>query len=256
MSDGWRLVMDGARDGLTNMALDRAMQLACEAGECPPTVRLYQWARPTVSLGHFQALDGVDLDACRAYGVDVVRRHTGGRGVLHDDELTYSVVARTADGIPRQTTASYRLLSAGLVHAYTALGVEAELVSRTQGVRGSSACYLHSTQADLAIGDAKLSGSAQVWAGATCLQHGSITRSRDIEREAAVFRLEADDGRRLASSASTLEDLFGAAPSVDRIAHALIDGFEQTLGVRLVLGEHSVWELETAARITDEGVPE
>ena len=74
------------------MALDRAVQLARQAGDAPPTLRLYRWARATVTLGRFQSAAGVDRELCAREGIDVVRRFTGGRGVLHDDELTYSIV--------------------------------------------------------------------------------------------------------------------------------------------------------------------
>ncbi|MDP2182940.1 MAG: lipoate--protein ligase family protein [Actinomycetota bacterium] len=250
----WRLVIDDARDGIENMALDRAMQLAREAGESPATVRLYRWARPTLSLGRFQDVGSIDLDVCRDLGVEVVRRHTGGRGVLHDDEMTYSIVASTDDGIPRATTSSYRVLSSGLVRAYSSLGVDAELVGRPRGIRGSSACYLHSSPADLSVGRAKLSGSAQVWAGDTCLQHGSITRSRDISRETAVFGLDDAEQRSLAMTAFTLEDVLGTLPSFEQIAQALVKGFGDSLGVRLDSGSFSEWEHMTAARLAGESV--
>lgn len=248
----WRLVIDGARDGIENMALDRAMQLAREAGESGPTVRLYRWVRPTLSLGRFQDAGSIDLDVCRDLGVDVVRRHTGGRGVLHDDELTYSVVAGTDDGIPRATAAAYRVLSLGLVRAYESLGVEAELVGRPRGIRGSPACYLHSTPADLSVGQAKLSGSAQVWAGDTCLQHGSITRSRDLTRETAVFGLNDAGRRSLAMTALTLEDVLDSVPALEQIEQALVKGFGDSLGVRLERDGFSEWEHAMAARLAGE----
>ena len=82
-------MIDGPASGAWNMALDRAVQLAHEAGQTPPTLRLYRWERPTITLGRFQPAEGVDRDFATARGIDVVRRFTGGRGVLHDDELTY-----------------------------------------------------------------------------------------------------------------------------------------------------------------------
>jgi lipoate-protein ligase A len=181
----WRLLLDGACDGRRNMAVDEAL-LRSRAHGGPPTLRLYRWRVPTLSLGRFQRLGDVDFDACARFGVDVVRRVTGGRGVLHDDELTYSVVAAEADGLPRGVSASYRHLGSALLRSYRLLGVDAEIAAGSAKGRGNGACYLAATQADLSLAGSKLSGSAQVWRDGACLQHGSFVVSRDVPREAAV----------------------------------------------------------------------
>jgi lipoate-protein ligase A len=238
----WRLIVDGPEDGAWNMAVDRAVLRARVRDEVPATVRLYRWRRPTVTLGRHQALDDVDLDACSALGFDIVRRPTGGRGVLHDDELTYSVVASVADGIPRGVSASYRLLCDALAEAYRLLGVPATLTGRSRGDKAARACYLHATNADLSLGVAKLSGSAQVWDRDAVLQHGSFVRSRDIGAEARVFML--DDGGRynLEESTATLKGVLGEAPSVDVMAAAVVSGFESVLGIRLKPGAMTAGE--------------
>ncbi len=232
----WRLIIDGARPGAYNMALDAAMLRARADGAIPPTLRLYRWTKPTVTLGRFQPDDDVDRQACERFGLDVVRRPTGGRGVLHDDELTYAVIAGTEDGMPAGVAASYRFLSQALAHAYHELGVPAEVTARPRGERGARACYLHATQADLSLGAAKLSGSAQVWERGAVLQHGSFVRTRDVAREAAVFRLDARQHAELAASTATLEDALGRAPEFNTIIIAVIAGFERTLGITLVEG--------------------
>jgi len=231
------------------MAFDRAIQIARDGGVVPPTLRLYQWERPTVTLGKFQDPTAVDRALCMRLGVDVVRRFTGGRGVLHDDELTYSVVASTDDGVPRGTAASYRMICSAVAATYQALGVAAGLVPRDTGVKGSSACYLHSTTADLSLDGRKLSGSAQVWLRDTVLQHGSFVITRDVEREAAVFRLDADAARRLAQTTVTLGDELDRVPTVGQIAEAAVASFEQTLGVEFEAGEPTDQELELAGSL-------
>ena len=234
MTAVWRLLIDdGPAEGAWNMALDRAVQLARQADEVPPTLRLYRWARSTVTLGRFQDAAVVDRELCAREGIDVVRRFTGGRGVLHDDELTYSIVAGIADGIPRGTSASYRMLCSALAETYRLLGVDAALTARPRGDGSSAACYLHATPADLSLGLAKLSGSAQVWTADTVLQHGSFTRSRNVEREAAVFRLSEEGAHRLAAETTTLVEALGVSPQFDRIAAAAAEGLERALGVRL-----------------------
>ena len=181
----WRLIVDGVEPGARNMALDHALLTGRAEGTSPPTLRLYRWERPTLTLGRFQDSGAVDLAEAMRRGVDVVRRPTGGRAVLHDDEVTYSVVAAIGDGVPRGVVASYRHFAAALAAAFRGLGVEAAVADATRGERGSASCYLASTQADLVAGASKLSGSAQVWDGEAVLQHGSFAVSRDAAGECA-----------------------------------------------------------------------
>lgn len=224
------------------MALDRAVLGLHALGLAPPTLRLYRWEVPTASLGRFQAVEQVDLEACARRGFDVVRRPTGGRGVLHDDELTYSIVAGVASGVPRGVAASYRHLSAALAEAYALLGVSAQVTARSRGEKGAGACYLHATQADLSLGAAKLSGSAQVWKDDAVLQHGCFVISRDVDAEAEVFRL--DDGRRsaLEGTTATLSGALGVSPSPEEIAEAVADAVERVLGVTLERGAFTAEE--------------
>lgn len=252
-STTWRLVIDdGPADGAWNMALDRAVQLSHATGEAPPTLRLYRWRRPTVTLGRFQDVAGVDIDVCEREGIDVVRRFTGGRGVLHDDELTYSLVAGVRDGLPRGVAASYRVLCAGLAEAYRALGVDAALTARPRGDGSSAACYLHATAADLSLGALKLSGSAQVWHESTVLQHGSFTVTRDAAREASVFRLDDAGAARLAAETATLEDALSRTPSEGELVVAVIAGIADGLGVTLEPGALLECELERARTLLPE----
>ena len=232
----WRLIIDGRVDGALNMAIDRTLLEARAEGSSPPTLRLYRWRVPTVTLGRFQPLEQVDLAACARHGFDVARRPTGGRGVLHDDELTYAVTAALADGVPRGVTASYTRLSAALAQAYRSLGVPAELTARPRGERGAGACYLHATQADLSLGAAKLSGSAQVWKDDAVLQHGSFVISRDAAAEADVFLLGSRQAEALRTATATLESALGVAPGYDDVAEAVRAAFAGALEIDLEPG--------------------
>ena len=121
----WRLLRSTPADGATNMAVDEAILRMVAAGQVPPTLRFYAWEPACLSLGRAQPLADADLEALQAAGFDLVRRPTGGRGILHADELTYSVIApqvepRVAGGIME----SYRRLSAGLMRGLEWLGVE------------------------------------------------------------------------------------------------------------------------------------
>ncbi|MBN1192112.1 MAG: lipoate--protein ligase family protein [Coriobacteriia bacterium] len=244
----WRLIMDGPADGAWNMACDRAILDLHERGESPPTLRLYRWARPTVSLGRFQKLADVDVEVCAERGIGLCRRPTGGRGVLHADEVTYSIVAGVRDGIPRGVGASYRVLCGVLAEAYREMGVPAELTARPRGQRGVGACYLHATQADLSVGVSKLSGSAQMWIKDSCLQHGSFVISRDAPLEAAVFHVGESGEDALVRETCTVSDVLGRRPGGEETVRAVVQGIARGLGVSLEIGcltEAELFEAES-----------
>jgi lipoate-protein ligase A len=254
--ESWRLLVHGALDGRLNMAIDRAVQLARDEGSAPPTLRLYRWSRPTLTLGRFQSLTTVDTAECARAGVDVARRFTGGRGVLHDEELTYAVVAGVDDGVPRGVAASYRYLCAALIEAYAQLGVRTELVTRESTARSAGACYLQSTRADLAAADAKVSGSAQVWRGETVLQHGSFVVHREMSRESKVFRLDRHQLEHLSKHTRTLLELTGRRPTYAAIECAVVTGFERALGVRFAPAGLTAREAELAAGLAEDTSPD
>jgi len=252
----WRLILDGRAEGAWNMAVDRAILHAHETGAVGPTLRLYGWDRPTVSVGRFQQLRDVDAQACAQRGVGWCRRPTGGRGVLHHHELTYSMVAGLRDGIPRGVSASYRVLCGALVEAYRELGVPADLTARSRGARDSGACYLHATDADLSLGAAKLSGSAQVWSGGSCLQHGSFVISRDLALEARVFGLDAADEAALAEGTETIGEFLGRLPGQDELVAAVLRGLERGLDAGFETCDLTAAELSDAeARVAEFRLP-
>ncbi|MCX5883914.1 MAG: hypothetical protein NTU74_19585 [Deltaproteobacteria bacterium] len=118
----WRLLDTGILPGALNMGIDQALLEMHAAGESPPTLRFYQWQPPAVSLGYFQKQHGLNLSACRDLGLDVVRRPTGGRAVLHVNDLTYSVIAGAGENIPLSLPAAYGLLCEALLAGFQLLG--------------------------------------------------------------------------------------------------------------------------------------
>jgi lipoate-protein ligase A len=127
--NAWRYIHTGNRSPAANMAIDEAILTAHSEGKVPPTVRFYGWSPATLSIGYFQKAQEVDFEALRSEGIGFVRRPTGGRAVLHDKELTYSIiVSECYPGIPRNVTEAYRVLSEGLLQGFRALGLGAEMV--------------------------------------------------------------------------------------------------------------------------------
>ncbi len=250
----WRLLDTGAGSAAWNMAVDEAMLWAHTRGVVPPTLRFFTWRPPAVSVGYFQDLETeVDLGVCRARGYQVVRRPTGGRAVLHDRELTYSVVIRQAH-LPGSVVESYRALSQGLLAGLRRLGVLARLSeppetaliepdpAATPAYWRSAACFEVPTWYELLVGEKKVVGSAQTRRWETILQHGAILIAFDPDAAAAVLRWPDPASRRRAAEAMArracgLADALGREPDPAEVARAVAAGFEAALGVRLEPGE-------------------
>ncbi|MEK6573836.1 MAG: octanoyltransferase, partial [Chloroflexota bacterium] len=127
----WRLLITEPTDGPLNMAIDEVILLGVAEGASPPTLRFFAWAPPCLSLGYSQPVTDVDMDRVKARGYGLVRRPTGGKAILHTDELTYSVITpqtdpRVAGGIVE----SYRRLSEGLLRGLALM----DLIARNDSV--------------------------------------------------------------------------------------------------------------------------
>jgi lipoate-protein ligase A len=222
------------------MAADLACLDEVAAGE-RPVLRFYAWAPPALSLGRFQPDTDPDLDACRRLGVEVVRRPTGGRALLHGGDLTYAVAMRRPSGAAGHVDALYRTIAAGLIAGLGELGVVAEI----GGDRGPAGpvCLVAAQGADLRVGDRKLCGSAQVQRGSVVLQHGSVLLDRLPFDELDLLRPDPDlhsgpnpDGElevargRLRARSVTMREL-GAATDPAVVAAAIARGFEAALDV-------------------------
>ena len=135
----WDLILDDALDGAYNMAIDAALLDEVEHSPEPKTiVRFYRWRRPTVSLGRNQKIDAaVDRDFCGEHGIDIVHRPTGGRAVLHDDELTYAVASNDSTCFGDTIYANYKSVSEALCEGFIVLGVPAILAPETRQVSTS-----------------------------------------------------------------------------------------------------------------------
>ena len=198
-ADTWRLLVDPAAGGAWNMAVDEVLLDGAAAGTTPPTLRFYEWKPPCLSLGYFQPFDVVDVDGCRALGVEVVRRPTGGRAILHDRELTYSVaLPASVLGHDGGVLPSYYRLSLALQDGLRRLGVPATLAPESAG--GSAAhgpvCFDRPSAHEILLHGRKLVGSAQMRRGGGLLQHGSILIEPRIDKLLACLQRTGGAGSR------------------------------------------------------------
>jgi lipoate-protein ligase A len=215
----WRFLVSEPGTGVENMALDEALAArARRTGEC--VLRVYGWSGPTLSLGRNQSARGVfDGAQPAAAGVDVVRRLTGGRALLHHREITYSATGPLEPG--QSLRGWYDSVNGMLLHALQSLGVHARRAPRTTQMPppGSAPCFERPAEGEIVVGGRKLVGSALVREQDAVLQHGSILVDDD---QPLVARLSAVP-LPPALPAATLRGALGRAPSLSEVADALLD---------------------------------
>ncbi len=246
----WRLLHDQPSSAAWNMATDEAMLISCTGKAGRPTLRFYGWNPPAVSIGYFQRLaTEIDQEVCQKLGIDIIRRLTGGRAVLHEQELTYSLVVREDEPyIPATVTESYRFFSRAIVAGLTRLGVAAEMKSPEMQKRkplphASAACFDAPSHYEITVAGRKLVGSAQVRRDGVLLQHGSILLSLQPERAAAVLHSAQSDcgeilARQLTEKAVGLDEILGRPIDPAAVADAIRAGFEEQCNLRFQTG---VW---------------
>ena len=251
----WRLLDSGFLNGQMNMAVDEAVMLAVSEGKAPPTIRFYGWEPFCLSIGYAQSMqEEVDLDACREAGFDYVRRPTGGRAILHGDELTYSLlVSREEPRVTGGIVESYRRLSIGLVEGLRLLGADALQANaqRKKIAEKSAACFDAPSHYEITVGGKKLVGSAQMRRKGMVLQHGSLPLYGDITRVMDYLIMPSEERRAylrddLRRRATTLEAVLGQAVPFDEVVTALAGGVSRSLNLDLVPGELTLYEQELA----------
>lgn len=258
----WRVINSGIGRAADNMAVDEAVLKAHAAGQVPPTIRFYGWQPAAISIGYFQkAAAEVDIAECRRRGVDVVRRLTGGRAVLHDAELTYSIIVNENHPlIPPTITASYRFFSQGLLAGLNLLGIEAQMTmpkaayGQTKRRHASAACFDAPSHYEVTYGGRKLVGSAQVRKDGVILQHGSILLKFNPGQVASLLNLptpEAKDtvAEMLGKRAISLGEAADRELSWEETCQAMITAFGPALGVELEADKLSRAELVTAQEL-------
>jgi lipoate-protein ligase A len=241
----WRFLNTGRADGMTNMAVDEAILKGVGRGSSPPTVRVYAWDPPAVSTGYAQDVAReIDIAACLRRGVDVVRRPTGGRAVLHAGELTYAVVGLSGLAPLGSTIReTYRAIARALLEGLLELGIEGDLervgtAAARRGRGASPPCFVSSGRFEIVVRGKKLVGSAQRRVGRAVLQHGSLLIDGTHAGLADVIAVDDEAARRrvrelLRAKTTDLCSILERPVSFDEIARALRTGFERSWGFRL-----------------------
>lgn len=245
MTETWHFINTGQHDPYYNMALDEALLNFVSRGEIDPVIRFYTWDPPTLSIGYFQRLEKeIDIDMVRKKGYGLVRRQTGGRGVLHDKELTYSVIVpESHPEMPKTVTEAYRVISNGLLEGFKSLGFDAYFaIPRSKEEREklkqprSSVCFDAPSWYELVVEGKKIAGSAQTRQKGVILQHGSILQSIDIDDLFDMFiykndRLKSKMKDAFVEKAIAINDLSDKHVTLSEMEDAFKKGFAKGLNI-------------------------
>ncbi|MCY7815381.1 biotin/lipoate A/B protein ligase family protein [Bacillus haynesii] len=257
----WRFIDSGRQDPAFNMALDEALLYWHSENKIPPTIRFYGWNPPTLSVGYFQNIEKeINLDAVKKHGLGFVRRPTGGRGVLHDQELTYSViVSEEHPEMPKTVTEAYRVISEGILEGFRELGLDAYFaIPRTEKEKQSlknprsSVCFDAPSWYELVVEGRKVAGSAQTRQKGVILQHGSILLDLDEDKLFDLFiykndRLRERMQRNFKQKAVAINELTKEKVTIEEASEAFKKGFEKGLNIHLEPYELTEEETEFVA---------
>jgi len=256
----WRLIITPPARGAWNMAVDEAILEEVIRGASLPTLRLYAWDPPCLSLGRAQPYKDVDIPRLESHGWEVVRRMTGGRAILHTDELTYSVTGpETESRLTGSILESYNRLAQALLVAVHDLGLPVEMKEGKADANGQTnpVCFEVPSTYEITVGGKKLIGSAQARRKEGVLQHGSLPLTGDLSRicQALIFPDETareDAMQRLLARATTVETVLGREVDWDTAARAFVRAFEAQLGLSFEKGELSKVEQSHAEELVRE----
>ncbi len=247
MTNNWIFIDSGKQDAAYNMALDEALLEWHAEGLIPPVIRFYQWEPAALSIGYFQRVErDIHLPAVKEMGLGFVRRPTGGRAVLHEHELTYSViVSEDYPDMPKTVTEAYRVISEGILQGFRNLGLQAEFsVPESDSQREalsqpkSAVCFDAPSWYELVVEGKKVAGSAQTRQKGVILQHGAILIDLDEDKYINCFSYESEEKRqkvkeRLSQKAVSINKIVSKTIAVDQCIPAFKNGFESALNIQL-----------------------
>ncbi|GEK33895.1 lipoate--protein ligase family protein [Kurthia sibirica] len=248
MTSKWYFINSGKCDAAYNMALDEALLHWHGKGLIPPVIRFYEWQPATLSIGYFQkASRDINFDEIHKQNIGFVRRPTGGRAVLHEHELTYSIiVSEHYPNMPKTVTEAYRVLSEGLLKGFENLGLEAyfSVPKSTEQLEDltkpkSAVCFDASSWYELVVEGKKVAGSAQTRQEGVILQHGAILIDLDQEKLLSLFKFASPEAKvrmakKLPEKAVAINSLTTKMIDVAMCIEAFHTGFQEALAIELV----------------------
>jgi len=234
----FRFIYTGYRNGSINMAMDEAVMIGLEKHLSTPVLRVYKWHPPTISIGYFQPISEIDLKKCSTDGIGVVRRLTGGRAVLHDKELTYSIIFSEEEFEPFTKKEIFTFIANCLIETLRLLGIEARIAEKSRGNLKSPDCFASPAQYELETTKGeKLIGSAQVIRRGIVLQHGTIPITDSYKK---ISQYLTDYNQPTPKLSKSLSESAGRIITEEELLRAIFDGFSNF--INLEDGEFTSYE--------------
>lgn len=246
----FRCIDTKVNDAYFNMAVDECLLESVSQGLSSPVLRFYGWNPPGLSLGYFQKVNSsVNVNFCKENNVSIVRRLTGGRTVLHSDEITYSIIIPESHELASGSiTSSYKNISVGILEGLKKAGVPAEISLGSSKESRSSACFEATSKYEIVINGKKIVGSAQTRKKGCLLQHGSIVISLDLEFFSKMLCLNESQRSLFLNGfrekASDIQTQTGVKYERGVLIDGLKYGFENFTNIELVDDELSQSEMD------------
>jgi len=245
MAVPWRVLPYGSWTAAENMAIDEAVFRVRRQFKMPTTLRWYSWRSPALSVGYFQDIRReIDVEACSRAQLDIVRRPTGGKAVLHEDDLTYAVISGEGDPLfPPDILGTYRVIGRCLSRGFAEIGVDVRMAMAGRNGRGDASCFASPSRYELLVQGRKICGSAQVRSQGCFLQHGSVLLDFSPEKHAVFLKTNGGGPGRLEQllrfSVTSLREELGRAVDAAELCALFQRGFSAALGVDLREGDLS-----------------
>lgn len=254
--DRWRLVVDGPRDAYMNMAIDEAVFTRTRTEHYRPTLRFFQWEKPSISYGYAVAVEKeLDIHYCQSNGIQIVRRITGGGVVFHKCDITFTIVF-PENLVPDtgSVLSSYKFINDTFIAGLKNFGIDGGFYDLSEQSEeksgGENVCFIKPTKYDVVYEGKKLVGNAQRRKKGYILNHGSLLFSNDYKKMLPC--LKVPNPEKMAQMATTIESLAGKGTTRQAVIDALVEGLAKKLNVQFVEEKLSSGELEQAEQYARE----
>jgi len=245
--ENWRFLPFRISNAYENMAVDEALFRVLQERGGPPTLRFYGWERPALSVGYFQNINhGINLQRCMQCGIEIVRRPTGGKAVLHGREMTYAVVSREESPFsPDDLIGNYQTICACLIQGFAELGIAVNMAgtdyNKDANINREAICFACPAPFELLARNRKICGSAQVRSHGCFLQHGSVLLDFDAETNDLLFSCSVDkksgQEARLAARITSVREETGSAVTAEMLGKVMKRAFAEVWSIRLIRGK-------------------